>query len=155
GRPRCRRGHRLPRDPRSDKRGPDMTHRPTRREFLGTAIGVTGALAAGCRRGTPAGPFAGQKLRIFGYARGPEETTRATFVPPLEEETGATAVLDPGWWDSIAKLKAPPPGQPAYDLVITDATQGYPAIREGLFAQLDLENIPNHKNLVPSALDNW
>src|SRR5262249_40353593 len=69
--------------------------------------------------------------------------------------TGATAVLDPGWWDAIAKLKASPPGQPAFDLVITDATQGYPAIREGLFAQFDLANIPNHRNLAPAALDNW
>jgi spermidine/putrescine-binding protein len=132
-----------------------MTHRPTRREFLGTAATVAGALVTGCRRGTPGGPFAGQKLRVFVYGGGHEKTMRETFVPRFEEETGATAVLDPGWWGSIAKLKASPPGQPAYDLVITDATEGYPAIREGLFAQLDLENIPNHRSLVPSALDNW
>jgi spermidine/putrescine-binding protein len=129
-----------------------MTQTPSRRQFL-LAAGLAAGLA-GCRGSGKAGPFAGQKLRIFVYAGGHEKTMREEFVPRFEEETGATAILDPGWWDSIAKLKASPPGQPAFDLVITDATQGYPAIREGLFAKLDLDNIPNHKNLAPSALDN-
>jgi spermidine/putrescine-binding protein len=115
----------------------------TRRHFLLAA----GLAAAGCRRGR-------EQLRVFVYAGGHEKTMRETFVPRFEAETGAQAVLDPGWWDAIAKLKASPPGKPAYDLVITDATQGYPAIKEGLFAQLDLANIPSHANLAPSALDN-
>ncbi len=133
-----------------------MTYPPTRRQFL-LAAGLASGLAAGCRRGSSgkSGPFAGQSLRVFVYAGGHEKTMRETFVPRFEEETGAKAVLDPGWWDSIAKLKASPPGKPAYDLVITDATQGYPAIKEGLFQQLDMANVPNHKNLTPSALDNW
>jgi spermidine/putrescine-binding protein len=131
-----------------------MSRRPSRRRFLLTAGGLVAGLA-GCRSDAGKnGPFAGQKLRIFVYAGGHEKTMREAFVPVFEEETGATAVLDPGWWDSIAKLKASPPGQPAYDLVVSDATQGYPAIKEGLFAQLDLERIPNHRNLAPSALDN-
>ena len=37
-------------------------------------------------------------------------------------------VLDAGWWDMLPKLKASPPGQPVYDLVMTDPTQGQPAI---------------------------
>jgi spermidine/putrescine-binding protein len=133
-----------------------MMHRPTRRQFLATA-GFAPGLLAGCGRSSSAktGPFAGQTLRIFVYAGGHEKTMRETFVARFEEKTGASVVLDPGWWDSIAKLKASPTGKPAYDLVITDATQGYPAIKEGLFQQLDLANIPNHKNLAHSALDNW
>src|SRR4051812_21505047 len=131
-----------------------MPKERNRRQFLHACLAA--GLAAGCRpgRGAKSGPFAGQTLRIFVYAGGHEKTMRETFVSRFEEETGATAVLDPGWWDAIAKLKASPPGQPAYDLVITDATQGYPAIKEGLFAQLDVDNIPNHKNLTASALDN-
>ncbi|MFO0842768.1 MAG: extracellular solute-binding protein [Gemmataceae bacterium] len=125
----------------------------SRRNFLLGASALTAGLA-GCGRART-GPFAGEELRIFVYAGGHEKTMRETFVPRFEEATGATAVLDAGWWDSIAKLKASPKGQPAFDLVITDATQGYPAIKEGLFAQLDLANLPNHKNLAPSALDNW
>ncbi|MFO0877766.1 MAG: extracellular solute-binding protein [Gemmataceae bacterium] len=113
------------------------------------------ALLAGCRGSSRSGPFAGQTLRIFVYAGGHEKTMREVFVPRFEAETGATAILEAGWWDSIAKLKASPPGRPAFDLVITDATQGYPAIKEGLFAQLNLDHIPNHKLLAASALDHW
>ncbi len=127
---------------------------PTRRCFLGAALAAL-PLAGCARPASRPGDFRGQKLRIFVYGGGHEKTMRQVFVPRFEEETGATAVLDPGWWDAIVKLKASPAGRPAYDLVITDATQGYPAIREGLFAQLDLSLVPSHKNLVAGALDNW
>jgi len=127
----------------------------TRRQFFHTA--AVGLLAAGCGRekNSGSGEFQGQELRVFIYAGGLEKTMRSAFVPEFEQQTGATVVLDPGWWDSVPKLKASPPGQPAFDLVITDPTQGYPAIREGLFQKLDLTRIPNHKNLNPAVLDNW
>jgi spermidine/putrescine-binding protein len=121
---------------------------PTRRRFLATTAAV-GLGLGGCRgKSRP-------ELRIFVYAGGHERTMRKWFVPEFEKQTGAVAVLDPGWWDSIAKLKASPPDRPAYDLVVTDATQGYPAIKEGMFQKLDLANIPNHKLLAPAVLDNW
>jgi spermidine/putrescine-binding protein len=100
-------------------------------------------------------PFAGRTLRVFVYSGAWEKAFREYFVPLFEAQTGAQVVVDPGWWDSIPKLKASPPGQPAFDLVLTDATQGYPAIREGLFQTLDLSKIPNKANLAPTALDNW
>jgi spermidine/putrescine-binding protein len=118
---------------------------PTRRQFLAaSALGL-----AGCRGRSR------RELRIFVYAGGHERAMRELFVPEFEKQTGAKAVLDPGWWDAIAKLKASPPGQPAFDLVVTDATQGYPAIKEGMFQKLDLANIPNHKKLAPAVLDHW
>jgi spermidine/putrescine-binding protein len=120
---------------------------PTRRQFL-AASAALGLGAAGCGG-------ARKELRVFVYSGGHEKVMRELFVPAFEKQTGVPAVLDAGWWDSVGKLKASPPGQPAYDLVIIDATQGYPAIREGMFAKLDLQNIPNHKNLTPAALDNW
>src|SRR5262245_3402097 len=130
-----------------------MPQRPNRRQFLGTAAL---AAAAGCWGGGGGkGPFAGRELRVFVYAGGHEKTMREVFVPRFEAATGATVTLHPGWWDGIPKLKAAPPGDPPFDLVITDATQGYAAARDGLFAQLNLANIPNHKALAPSALDNW
>jgi spermidine/putrescine-binding protein len=131
-----------------------MALHPTRRQFLAAAAG---ALAAGCADRPPpsGGDFRGQKLRVFVYAGGHERTMREAFVPAFEAKTGATVVLDPGWWDSIAKLKASPKGKPAFDLVVTDATQGYPAIREGLFQKLDMGRIPNRLNLAPAVLDNW
>lgn len=99
--------------------------------------------------------FGGQQLRIFVYAGGHEKTMREVFVPRFEAATGAAAVLDAGWWDAIPKLKASPPDRPPYDLLITDATQGFPAARDGRFRSLDLSRIPNHKNLAPSFLDHW
>jgi spermidine/putrescine-binding protein len=130
--------------------------RITRRQFLtATGLAAAGAALPGCG-GRPAGDgeFRGEDLRVFVYAGGHEATMREVFVPAFEAATGATATLQPGWWDAIPKLKAAPPDDPPFDLVITDATQGYPAVKDGLFRQLDLGNIPNHKNLVPAALDN-
>lgn len=99
--------------------------------------------------------FAGQQLRVFIYSGTTEKFFRDSFVPAFQAKTGATVIPDPGWWDSIPKLKASPPGQPAFDLVLTDATQGYPAIREGLFQTIDMDRISNKKQLPPSVLDNW
>jgi spermidine/putrescine-binding protein len=126
----------------------------SRRRFLCQAAAATLGLA-GCQRSPGTGEFRGQQLRVFIYSGGMEKTMRSTFVPRVEAETGATVILDPGWWDSIPKLKASPPGQPAFDLVLTDPTQGYPAIREGLFQKIDLSRVPNHRNLSPAVLDNW
>jgi spermidine/putrescine-binding protein len=77
------------------------------------------------------------------------------FAPRFKELTGAELSVDLGWWDSIPKLKASPPGQPAFDLIMTDATQGHPAIREGLFQKVNLDNIPNAKLFAPEVMDNW
>jgi putative spermidine/putrescine transport system substrate-binding protein len=96
-------------------------------------------------------PYAGQTLTVFTYAGANEATLRKHLVPAFEQRTGARVVLDPGWWDMLPKLKASPPGQPVYDLVMTDPTQGLPAIKEGLFQQVNLDNIPNAK-LSPTRL---
>jgi putative spermidine/putrescine transport system substrate-binding protein len=131
----------------------------TRREFLtrtGALVAASGALLeTGCGKPAGTGPFTGQQLRVFVYAGGHEKTMREVFVPRFESATGATAILDAGWWDAIPKLKVSPSSQPPFDLLITDATQGYPAAREGLFRPLNLDRIPNHKNLTPSVLENW
>lgn len=95
------------------------------------------------------------ELRVFVYAGGHEKTMRAVFLPRFEALTGAKVALHSGWWDSMAKLKSAPAHDPPFDLMITDATQGYPAAREGLFAPIDLNAVPNHKSLAVAALDNW
>lgn len=135
----------------------------SRRRFLTTTALGAGAGLIGlnsCSKKNESGsssgkPFAGQTLRVFVYSGSWEKGFREHFVPKFEEQTGAKVVVDPGWWDSIPKLKASPPGQPAFDLVLTDATQGYPAIREGLFQKIDLGKIPNKSLFAASALDNW
>jgi putative spermidine/putrescine transport system substrate-binding protein len=140
----------------------DVTPRATpltRRGFLRSvnagAIGLT-SLASGCSKPVPepGKDFRGQTLTVFVYS-GLDKIFQKYFVEPFEAKTGATIVLDAGWWDSIGKLKASPKGEPAYDLVLADATQGYPAIKSGMFRQLDFEKIPNRRELAPVALDNW
>jgi len=76
---------------------------------------------------------------------------REVFVPRFEQAAGAKLTLYAGWWDGMPKLKAARESDPPFDLMITDATQGYPAAREGLFATLDLTRIPNHKTLAPAS----
>ena len=100
-------------------------------------------------------PFEGHTLRLFIYSGAWEKAINAAFIPRFEALTGARVVPDPGWWDSIPKLKASPPGQPAFDLVLTDPTQGYPGIKEGLFQTFDKASVPNLSKLAPSAVDNW
>jgi spermidine/putrescine-binding protein len=126
--------------------------RVTRRTFLGTA---GAALLAGCGQRSGTGPHAGEELRVFCYAGGHEAAMREVFVPAFEGATGAAVTLYPGWWGAPAKVKLAPPDDPPYDLMVSDATEGFPAARDGLFARLDLDNIPNHRNLVPAALDHW
>jgi putative spermidine/putrescine transport system substrate-binding protein len=117
----------------------------TRRAFL-SSLGAA-ALAGGCRRRQ-------RSITVFVYA-GLDGIFQRHFAGPFEAATGVRVVLDAGWWDAIGKLKASPRGKPVYDLVLTDATQGYPAIRSGMFRQLDLDRIPNLQALAPVALDNW
>ncbi len=139
-------------------------HSLDRRKFititgLGAGAGLLGLTGCGQKSTSSSAsgskPYAGQTLRVFVYSGAWEKGFNQFFVPKFEEATGAKVIVDPGWWDSIPKLKASPKGQPAFDLVLTDATQGYPAIREGLFQKIDLKKIPNKASFAASALDNW
>lgn len=125
----------------------------SRRQFVRSAAAGAVGLAAGCGRTAPSGGFHGQTLTMFVYS-GLDSIFQQHFVEVFEAVTGARVVIDAGWWDAIAKLKESHDA-PVYDLVLTDATQGYPAIKGGLFRQLDFEKIPNHRDLAPAALDNW
>lgn len=118
--------------------------------FRATAATAAGAALGGCSRDDNR-----RQLRVFVYAGGHEETMRRVFAPAFTAATGAEAVLDAGWWDGVAKLKTSPRGRPAFDLMITDATQGYPAIRAGLFQDIDPQLVPNAARLAAPVLDHW
>jgi len=119
------------------------------------SLGGLPSLAFAKAQGAKKPMFKGQTLRVFVYSGAWEKAFREEFVPRFEAMTGARVVVDPGWWDSIPKLKASPKGHPAFDLVLTDGTQGYPAIKEGMFQKIDMTRIPNRLSLVPSVLNNW
>lgn len=125
-----------------------------RRTVLKGALG--GAMALGFPavvRG--AKPYDGRVLSVFSYAGPWEKTIKAHMIKPFEEATGARVKLDVGWWDMLPRLKASPPGQPVYDVVITDPTQGFPSIEEGLFQKYDPANVPNAANIYQGLQDNW
>lgn len=116
-----------------------------RRQFV-----LAGSAAlAGCGRANR------DALRVFCYAGNHEAAMRAAFVPAFEAAIGATVSLAPGWWDGVPKLKAAPPDDPPFDLMISDATQGFPAAKDGLFATIDPALVPNVAALAPAALDHW
>jgi putative spermidine/putrescine transport system substrate-binding protein len=138
-----------------------MTTRVDRRRVIKGALATAGAFAAtglwSCARDPSAtgSDFKGQRLRIFIYSGAWENSFREVFAPAFQQLTGAEVVLDPGWWDAIPKLKASPKDQPPFDLVLTDATQGYPAIREGLFQQIDMKSLASLSKVEPSTLQHW
>jgi spermidine/putrescine-binding protein len=134
-----------------------LTSSPSRRQFLRSAGAAALGFSAGCGQSSSTsqtGDFRGQTITVFVYS-GLDTIFQKHFVEPFEATTGAKVILDAGWWDAIGKLKASPKGQPAYDLVLTDATQGYPAIKSGMFRQINFDNVPNYRALAPVVLDNW
>lgn len=138
-----------------------MSDRISRRRLLTTAGAMGAGLALsrfGFSQESPAPAtqdFKGQTLRVFIYSGNWEKVMRESFVPKFQAKTGCRVIVDPGWWDSIPKLKASPPGAPCFDLVLTDATQGFPAIKEGMFQKIDMKRLPAIKEMDQSVLDSW
>jgi spermidine/putrescine-binding protein len=132
-----------------------------RRTWFGRAGGALAALTiAACAPSPTAKPTAPAKsdarpFTMFVYSGLTERAYREHFVPGFEAQSGVKVTLDPGWWDMAAKLKVSPSDQTPFDLVMTDPTQGYPGIRDGLFAKIDVNRIPNAKKFAPKILDAW
>jgi len=139
----------------------DQQKQAKRRQFLQQGVGVAAGLAVpglaipgnAIAQARPAGrDFAGQTLTALVYSGINENTWRKHFVQPFEEATGAKVMIDAAWTEGIAKLKTAPANQAPFDILMTDPTQGYPAIDEGLFRRIELKNIPNlakfHKRIL-------
>ena len=136
-------------------------HRITRRDFIRKSTAASAGVVAASQLGMwgadvqAAQDFKGEELRVFTYAGAWGDQFTKNFAPLFNEITGADLIVELGWWDSIPKLKASPPGNPAFDLIMTDATQGYPAIREGLFQKVNMGNVPNAGKFAPEVMSNW
>ena len=135
--------------------------RITRRDFIRKSTAASAGAVAASQLGMwgadvqAAQDFQGEELRVFTYAGAWGDQFTKNFAPLFNEITGADLIVELGWWDSIPKLKASPPGNPAFDLIMTDATQGYPAIREGLFQKVNMGNVPNAAEFAPEVMSNW
>src|SRR5438045_2602010 len=115
----------------------------SRRTLLTSSAALAAGWVTGCKSSAP---DAGEKqLRMFSYAGPSEEAYRKALVPAFEKATGTKIIVSPGWWEAIPQVRSSPPDQPPYDLIMTDAVQGYPAIREGLFQKIDFSNVPHAK----------
>ena len=129
--------------------------------ILGACAGVEDQPEATASAGpdttaTPAGggDFAGEAITLLVYSGLTEDLYRANFVPQFEALTGATVTIDSAWTEGIARLEAAPGDAPPFDLVLTDPTQGLPAIEQGLFQQFDVDRVPNAAaNFFPTLLD--
>lgn len=155
----------------------------TRRELLRRSGLAAGALAAGpllasCARvepeggaaagsasagGPPSGEpsasasasadFDGESITLLVYSGLTEELYREHFVPQFSALSGAEVVIDAAWTEGIARLQAAPDGEVPFDLVLTDPTQGLPAIEAGLFQPFDTARLPNAAAFAPRLLD--
>ncbi|MBA2529677.1 MAG: extracellular solute-binding protein [Euzebyales bacterium] len=151
-----------------------MHSRLTRRELLrrGAATGVAlagGSLLAACASldagGRPApaseagaapqggGDFAGETITLLVYSGLTEQLYREHFVPQFSRRTGAEVTVDAAWTEGIARLQQAPAEAPPFDLVLTDPTQGFPAIEAGLFQSFDTGKVPNAERFAPQLLD--
>src|SRR4029077_13141659 len=125
----------------------------SRRTFLASSAALAAGWVSGCQ--SSASDASEKQLRMFSYAGPSEEAYRKSLVPSFEKATGTKIIISPGWWEAIPQVKSSPPDQPPYDLVMTDATQGYPAIREGLFQKIDFSEVPHSQSFAPRILNNW
>ncbi|MGI9018782.1 MAG: ABC transporter substrate-binding protein [Euzebya sp.] len=105
------------------------------------------------------GDFAGEEVTLLVYSGLTENLYREFFVPQFEALTGASVTIDSAWTEGIARLDAAPTDSPPFDLVLTDPTQGLPAVEQGLFQQFDVDRVPNaaanfHPNLLDATIYN-
>lgn len=128
-------------------------------------------LASGPAPAAAARPFEGESLVIGAYSGPTQKFFEQFFVPEFEKRAGAKVSVSYYWWEGIPNLVASLPGPPPYDLMVTDPTQGYPAIlgyvstgkdeqdqranAESLFTKIDWARVPNVKRIHPALLDNF
>jgi spermidine/putrescine-binding protein len=143
----------------------------TRRALIVLAC-LSFAVCAGAL-GAPAmsKPFQGQSLVVGAYSGPTQKFFEQYFVPEFEKRYGAKVQVSYYWWEGIPNLVASLPGPAPYDLMVTDPTQGYPAIlgyvssgkddqdrqanAQSLFAKIDWANVPNAQRLHPAVTDNF
>ena len=96
--------------------------------------------------------FSGKSLTLLVYSGLTEELYKEHFVPQFQELTGASVTVDAAWTEGIARLQAEGGEKAPFDLVLTDPTQGFPAIEAGLFQKFDTAEVPNAELFAPQLL---
>lgn len=98
-----------------------------------------------------AGPsFAGQTLVVTSYGGTWEEFMRKEIVPGFERETGAKVELAVGLSrDWVAKMRAAGKFNPPYDVIIANTTWVSALRKEGYFAKMPVDKVPNLVDVWP------
>lgn len=104
--------------------------------LVGTSTGITGAQGGG--------------LIITSYGGPWEQFMRSEIVPGFERETGLKVELSVGLSrDWVAKLRAAGVRNPPFDVVIANTTWVSAVRKEGFFAKLTIDKVPNLKSVWP------
>ena len=98
--------------------------------------------------GTTAAPS--RTLVVTSYGGPWEQFVRKEILPGFESETGAKVELSVGLSrDWIAKIRAAGPRNPPFDVIIANTTWVSAVRKEGFFAKLTPEAVPNLKDVWP------
>jgi len=92
-------------------------------------------------------PFEGQKLTVSTWSGPFGKHYTATIVKPFEEWSGAKVTVVPGWSELVTKIIAAPPDNPPYDVLLGEGRIYTQARINNLILKLNLDNIPNHKDI--------
>ena len=95
-------------------------------------------------------PFEGQALSVSTWSGPFAKHYTAAIVKPFEDWSGARVTVVPGWSELVTKIIAAPPDQPPYDVLLGEGRIYTQARINDLILPLNLENIPNHKDIFPA-----
>lgn len=160
---------------RSEETGAESS-RVDRRRMLQMAGGASIAALSGCLgesdsdgeqteddggSGTTAGdtttsrPFEGETLRVATWSGAYGESFESTVVKRYEEETGANIELSLVWSEVLSKIRAAPEDDPPYDLTVADGFFYYTGHQEGLFQEVNYDNVPNIDTVYSYLREFW
>lgn len=124
-----------------------------RRNFvLGTAGSILAAAGLGAplvsRGQTVDRSKLSKTMRFSSYGGSWQEGITQAAIKPFEEKYGVQVLQESHASEAqlIAKMKASGPG--AYDVVTVNESGLYLGVKQGVFEELRLENIPNYANIV-------
>lgn len=111
-------------------------------------IVVAALVIAGTGGGTAAAPAA--PLVVTSYGGPWEQFLRREIVPGFEQESGAKVELSVGLSrDWVAKIRAAGRQNPPFDVIIANTTWVSALRKEGYFARLTPDKVPNLKDVWP------
>jgi spermidine/putrescine transport system substrate-binding protein len=127
-----------------------------RRRFLAAAGATATAGLAGCTGGSAGSSgqeYAGEQLRVTGFAGTYADTLESVIGPMFTEETGAELVVSRVNATHIPKIKAAPEDNPPFDAAAVTGLTYKQGRGSDFWLELREENIPNRDQIYDYLLD--